>query len=310
MMIRPDFSSLKTGRLFLLLMLLFAACFVFSSLLSLGVVYIVYGPQILNALSEGSTQGGNYAGALRLMQAINHAGSFLCTSLLFILLAESPEGKKQLMGSIPGGNQLWLVFLLIITSTPWIAYVYEWNRGIHLPIGESLQESIRVYEERTEKIIEQMLADTSQAGFIGNLFVMAFLPAIGEELLFRGIIQRLFYRWWRNIHFAVWITAFLFSIMHLSFSGLLPRLMLGVIFGYLFYFTGNIWLPIAAHFLNNSMALLAAFLEKNNLSNTPYEDFGYFSNPWVNFLSIALTIIILAWFAMNKTRRSKDAMEY
>lgn len=309
-MIRPDFSSLKTGRLFLLLLLLFVACFVFSSLLSLGVVSIFYGTQILDALSKVSTSEGNFAGPLRLMQAINHAGSFLCSSLLFILLAENPEGKKHLMGSIPGGNQLWLVFLLIITSTPWNAYVYEWNREIHLPIGESFQKILSLYEERTEKIIEQMLADTSQAGLIGNLFVMALLPAIGEELLFRGIIQRLFYRWLGTIHLAVWITALLFSIMHLSFSGLLPRLMLGVIFGYLFYFTSNIWLPIAAHFLNNSLALVASFLEKSNLSNTPYEDFGYFNNPWVNFLSIALTIIILAWFALSKTRKSKNIMEY
>jgi membrane protease YdiL (CAAX protease family) len=304
-MIRPDFSASNTGKLFLLLVLVFAVCFIFSTLLSVGVVYLLYGTETLNTLTDESS-GSLYSGALRWMQGINHAGSFLVTSLLFIYLAETSEGKKYLRGSIPDSSQLWLIVLLILTATPWIAYVYEWNRNLHLPFAEGLQQSLMMYEEKTEKIINLMLADTTTAGFLGNLFVMALLPAIGEEFLFRGIIQRLFHKWWGNIHVAIWITALLFSIMHFSFSGLAPRLMLGAIFGYLFYFTRNIWLPVIAHFLNNSMALGAAFLEKRNLSDTHYEDFGYFSSPWINLLSIILTFIILAWFALNHTSKAEN----
>ncbi len=304
-MLRPNFSASNTGKLFLLLVLIFTACFIFSTLLSLGAVYLLYGPETLHTLTDQSS-GSLYSGALRWMQGINHAGSFLVTSLIFIYLAETPKGKNHLKGSIPDGSQLWLIVLLILTATPWIAYVYEWNRNLHLPFAEGMQQRLMMYEEKTENIINRMLADTTTAGFLGNLFVMALLPAIGEEFLFRGIIQRLFYKWWGNFHVAIWITALLFSIMHLSFSGLLPRLMLGAIFGYLFYFTRNIWLPVFAHFLNNSMALGAAFLEKRNLSETHYEDFGYFSSPWINLLSIILTFIILAWFAMNRTSKVEN----
>ncbi len=299
-MIRPDFSTLKTSRLFLLLLLIFVACFIFSTILSVGVVYLFYGPKVLHALSEENPLSSDYIGALRLMQAINHAGSFLVTSFVFIQLAENSESKKFLQGNIPSGVQLWLVFMLIIIATPWIAYVYEWNRNLQLPFAQGIQESLKNYEAKTEILIHRMLSESSTSAFLQNLIVMALLPAVGEELLFRGIVQRLFYRWWGHIHSAIWVTAFLFSIMHFSFSGLLPRLMLGIIFGYLFYFSRNIWLPVAAHFINNSMALLAALLEKRNVTDTPYQDFGYFSNPWINLLSLALTFVIMAWFALNR----------
>lgn len=304
-MLRPDFSHLKPGNQLFMLLFLFVGCLIFSSLLSMGVGYVFYGQETLNAISGSRSGDLNFAGALRLMQAVNHMGTFLLASFLYIALAESTEGKKMFKGHIPGGKQLWLTVLLVLVSGPWIAYVYEWNKHLQLPFFHGLRDFLANYEKNTERLINTMLADNSTTGFLANLLVMAFLPALGEEFLFRGILQRLLQRWWGNIHFAIIATALIFSILHLSFSGMFPRWALGIIFGYLFYFSGNIWLPVTAHFINNGLAVLAGLLYHKNLTETPYEDFGYFTDPWINLISLALTVVILSWFAMNKNDRKE-----
>ncbi|MGC8866132.1 MAG: CPBP family intramembrane glutamic endopeptidase [Bacteroidales bacterium] len=305
-MLRPDFSHLKPGNLLFILLLLFVGCLIFSSLLSMGVAYLFYGKEALQAVSALNPGDKSFAGVLRLMQALNHMGSFLLTSVLFIAFAERPDDKKRLRGDIPGGKQLWLCILLVFVSAPWIAYVYEWNRHLPFPLFHKMGQFIANYEKNTEKLINALLADKSTSGLLANLFVMAFLPALGEELLFRGILQRHLQRWWGNIHLAILVTAFIFSILHLSFSGFFPRWLLGIILGYLFYFSGNIWLPITAHFINNSIAVLAGFLYHNNLSDTPFEDFGYTSNLWINLVSLGLTVVILSWFALNHNPRREQ----
>lgn len=304
-MLRPDFSHLKPGNQLFILLFLFVGCLILSSLLSMGMGYLFYGQETLNAMAGLKSGDKNFAGVLRLMQAVNHMGTFLLASILFIALAESPEGKKMLKGHIPGGKQLWLTVLLVLVSGPWIAYVYEWNKHLQPPFFNGLRDFLANYEKNTERLINIMLADNSTTGFLANLLVMAFLPALGEEFLFRGILQRLLQRWWRNIHFAIIVTALIFSILHLSFSGMFPRWVLGIIFGYLFYFSENIWLPVTAHFINNGLAVLAGLLYHKNITETPYEEFGYFTDLWINLISLALTVVILSWFAMNKNDRKE-----
>ncbi|TAF81977.1 MAG: CPBP family intramembrane metalloprotease, partial [Sphingobacteriales bacterium] len=91
------------------------------------------------------------------------------------------------------------------------------------------------------------------------LLMIAILPAIGEELFFRGTIQNIFTALFKNPHVAVWLTAILFSAIHLQFYGFLPRMFLGALFGYLFIWGKSIWLPILGHFLNNGFAVIMAF---------------------------------------------------
>ena len=90
---------------------------------------------------------------------------------------------------------------------------------------------------------------------------MAILPAIGEELLFRGVFQRLLTEWTRNIHWGIILAALLFSFFHFEFYGFLPRFLLGVFFGYLFVWTSSIWVPILAHFTNNFIIVVYSFYQ-------------------------------------------------
>jgi membrane protease YdiL (CAAX protease family) len=104
------------------------------------------------------------------------------------------------------------------------------------------------------------------------LFVVTLLPALGEEVLFRGIIQTKLSRHWGNVHLAIWVSAAIFSAIHFQFYGFLPRMMLGALFGYLYYWTGNLWVSVLAHFVNNGFVLVMMYLHNIHVVKTNIEE--------------------------------------
>ena len=94
-------------------------------------------------------------------------------------------------------------------------------------------------------------------------------------MLFRsGVIQKQLTRFFRNHHAGIWVAAILFSALHMQFYGFIPRMFLGVLFGYLLVWTGSIWMPITAHFVNNASAVLFYYLFSNDLVNKELETIG------------------------------------
>ena len=90
--------------------------------------------------------------------------------------------------------------------------------------------------------------------------MVAMIPAIGEELLFRGVLQKQLIKGLGNAHVAIILTAVIFSAFHLQFLGFFSRALLGMLFGYLYYWSKNMWYPILTHFTNNGLALLLAII--------------------------------------------------
>jgi hypothetical protein len=123
-------------------------------------------------------------------------------------------------------------------------------------------------------MVDKFMKVESISGLMFNIFMIAVLPALGEELMFRGVIQRIFTNWTKNYHWGIWITAFLFSAMHLQFYGFLPRMMLGAMFGYLLVWTGTMWVPILAHFVNNTMGVMGYFLINKGVITRDVEELG------------------------------------
>jgi len=123
-------------------------------------------------------------------------------------------------------------------------------------------------------------------------------------LLFRGLFQRLFHEWLGNIHIAIILSGFIFGAMHLQFYGMLPRMMLGILFGYLFYWSGSLWIPVFAHFLNNGVAVTVSFLERQGFIETSLEDFGTTDNLFLIISSIILTALTL--YLYRKVNRQRD----
>ena len=168
------------------------------------------------------------------------------------------------------------------------------NEMMKLPVSLSgLEKWMKDTEEEAGRITDAFLEVSTTGGFLVNLMMIAIIPAIGEELFFRGILQRLFSEWFRNVHIAVFFTAFLFGAIHMQFYGLLPRVILGVMFGYFYVWTGSLWVPILAHFLNNGAAVIVSFLAGKGVIKTNYEDFGATDNVFLITGSILFTVFLL-----------------
>jgi len=163
---------------------------------------------------------------------------------------------------------LGLSILLIFVSMPAVSLLGALNADLQLPESMAAMElKMKAMETQAQTLVESFLITDSTSVFIANLLIVAVIPAIGEELLFRGTIQRILGEWFKNKHVAIITTAALFSFIHFQFYGFLPRMVLGIIFGYLFIWSKNIFYPILAHFINNALGVTAYFY-MTELKNT------------------------------------------
>jgi hypothetical protein len=162
-----------------------------------------------------------------------------------------------------------------------------------------LEAWMKTMEEEAEKLTRAFMQMPTPGAFLFNMFMIALLPAIGEEFMFRGLIQRLFKEWLGNIHVAIFLSALLFSAMHMQFYGFLPRMVLGIVFGYLFYWSGSIWIPVFAHFIQNGLVVMVTYLGENGIIYGDYENFGTSNNVYILLMSAlfvsALLYLLYRW---------------
>lgn len=160
-------------------------------------------------------------------------------------------------------RQLALAVLAFAFSIPAMNALVCLNEGLSLPSALSgLEEWMRNAEMQAQSTVELLLGTSSVGSLIVNLLIVGVLAGFSEEIFFRGSLQRLFMSSNMSPHVAIWLTAAVFSAFHLQFFGFFPRLLLGVFFGYLFYWTKSLWLPIIMHILNNSLVVYSMWLEK------------------------------------------------
>lgn len=221
-------------------------------------IKIIYGVPLSDILGENASI--NYRGGIIALQFANQLGIFILPSLLLAYLASSkPAGFLGFDKGFPIKAMLYGM-LIVLVSLPFINWMGQINSQLQLPESMAgIQEWIRAREDSASGIIDVFLKASTIGGLLVNLIIMAVIPGIGEELLFRGVIQKMLYKWSKNEHLAVWITAFIFSAIHFQFFGFLPRFLLGAVLGYLFIWSKSLWVPICGHFLNNAIAVLTAF---------------------------------------------------
>jgi len=197
---------------------------------------------------------------------------------------------------------LFITLFFMGANAPFI----KWNQDFTFP------DALSGIEEKL-KVMEEMLSETSnfitRFDNIGQLMlgivVVAIIPGIGEEFVFRGLVQNHLYRISKNIHVAIWFGALLFSLFHLQFYGLVPRMLLGALFGYLYYFSGNIIYPMIAHFFNNGFTLIMLYLYQQNVVEYNIEDADVMPWPQVIF-SAVLTLLLFILFKKNAQIKLSD----
>ena len=197
-----------------------------------------------------------------------------------------------------------LVLILSFAASPFINFLGEINANMHLPEWMSgIENWMKNAEDQAAELTEAFLKVDTTGGLIFNIFMVAFLPAIGEELLFRGVIQRIFTNWTRSFHWGIWISAILFSALHLQFYGFIPRMLLGVFFGYLLVWSSSIWLPIAAHFINNGVAVVIMYLIDKDMLNPELEEIGSTSDSY--YLAAVSFVLIIVFMLLIKRENSE-----
>jgi membrane protease YdiL (CAAX protease family) len=203
---------------------------------------------------------------LKFFQVLQSLGMFILPPLILAkALDDNPIRFLQLQRK-PTILMVATVCAIILVSGPVIEWFSLVNQQLSLPVWmNEVEQWMRKSEDQANEITKAFLASKSLDGVLVNLFIVAVLPAIGEELLFRGVLQKMIKMMTKNSHAAIWITAALFSALHLQFFGFLPRLLLGVLFGYLLEWSGTLWLPIMAHFINNAAGVLIFFFTGEGL---------------------------------------------
>ena len=163
--------------------------------------------------------------------------------------------------SINRGFSIWALIaaiMLMIVSIPLQNCIIKWNESISLPDSmASLQRWIVSTQQHADASLSLMLGGSSIADLVMNILIVAVFAALSEELFFRGALQRIIRGNRTGAHVSIWVSAIVFSAFHLQFYGFLPRMLLGAYFGYLLYWSRNIWIPVFAHFVNNAFAVIS-----------------------------------------------------
>jgi membrane protease YdiL (CAAX protease family) len=181
-----------------------------------------------------------------------------------------------------------LAMFSILAAVPLVNFLVSWNQDIQFPsFLEGVEKWMRAAEDNAQRVTELMLQGESWSDLLWQLLVVAVMAGFGEELLFRGTLQSIISSKGR-IQLAIWITAFVFSLIHMQFYGFIPRLLLGAWFGYLLLWSGSIWVPVAAHFANNAISIVFHYAEKNNYLASDPELLGVGENAWQLIPSILL----------------------
>lgn len=204
---------------------------------------------------------GQTATTLRIATLINDIIMFVMPPVICAVIYSYRPAEYLRVASAPGLTPLILAVGTMICSIPMMNMIIEWNEGLSLPSSLAAMESwMREAEQRAGDTVNTLMGGSSAGSLILSILIVGVLAGFSEELFFRGGIQRLLVSGRVNPHVAIWVTAFLFSAIHLQFFGFFPRLLLGAFFGYLLYWTKNLWVPIVCHILNNSIVATVTWM--------------------------------------------------
>lgn len=179
-----------------------------------------------------------------------------------------------------------LAFLILIIAMPFISLLSQINHSFVLPDWLSgVEVWMKNLEESAKNTTDLLLEGASVWDYLGNILFIGVFAAVAEEVFFRGVLQQLLSKLFKNNDAGVWIGAFIFSLMHMQFYGFIPRIVLGAMLGYLFVFSGSLWLPIFVHFMNNASVVTLNFFLSDNVF------YQYLEEPPITFIFLVVGII-------------------
>ena len=291
------------SQLFFLWLFFVVGLFISSLLVVMLAFFFIEGGNIYDIASL-LAESPDY---LRISQLVQQVLLFFIPACFCAYLFNKNTSSYLKINQKPPINQTTFAVFLIFTIQPFISFTSYYNRHMKLP---EFMSGVEVWFQNSENaammMLERLLAGNSIETLVFNLFIVAVVAAIVEEFFFRGVLQQIINKITNNYHWAIWITAFIFSAVHMQFYGFVPRLLLGALLGYLFVFSGSLWVPIIVHFINNAAGVLLYYFYKGTPQYESIENIGAKDMWWTAVLSFVLTAIILYYMSREYTRKSKN----
>ncbi|MBN8701547.1 MAG: CPBP family intramembrane metalloprotease [Bacteroidetes bacterium] len=303
--IEKPFSKMPVSTRFWLLWLLLFIATAFASLISSLVIMNMTGIKSLEGLSILSDLSNpDVVFVLKMTQLISAVGAFIIPAHIFATLSSTNYRGYLNLTAANRNNQYVLAIVCMISALPLVNWLATINSSLHLPDAlQSVEAWMRKSEKEAEQVTEAFLRMSGFKDLGLNIFIIGFIAAFAEELFFRGALQKVLKEWTKSEHAAVWISSALFSALHMQFLGFVPRLLLGVMLGYMKEWSGSLWVPILAHFVNNAGAVLLSFLIQKAIISDTTEDLGASGNDWIFVvLSGILLSALLFYFFKNRLK--------
>ena len=237
-------------QLIVLMLFLIGGMLIFSSLGELLILLIYHTPSMLEAADPVT--------AIRLSQTLTTIGAFLLPSLLFAYCQNRQWFDYNAANRLAPQSMVNMVLILSVTLLPVVGALSAFNQNI-MPQEGAVAEFMRNLEDAADEILSLVTSQRSSWDLICNILVFAVLAGVCEEFFFQGALQPLLMKWSKNPHIGILLTALIFSALHFQFYGFIPRFLLGVYLGYLFFWSRSLWLPILAHVLHNALSILVDF---------------------------------------------------
>lgn len=292
------------AKLLIFIGLIFLFMGIFSVLFPLAYLYLSGGDVSLLLKPDAIVQDWAFLCNMQLWTSIC---VFLAPSLLAAYwFSDGKTGEYLFSKRVPLPAQCLMAIVLLLAITPMISLIGEWNYQLRLPDALSGMEAwMRRQEDAAQEVVNQILNVESSIDWLFVLLVLAISAGITEEFLFRGVMQRLLLEKFKRVHLAVWITAFVFSAIHLQFFGFFPRILLGALCGYLLVWSGNIWIPVLVHTLNNAIYVATEYAIKQGWTTTEAMEMEL---SWGN-LVIALAALVV-FFLVAQRFKNRQQVPY
>ena len=203
-----------------------------------------------------------YASVAQFANALASIIAFGLPSIAVAIFTKGNWAQNMGFATVKSYQQVGLVIALALAGLVLSGALGSLTEKI--PIGASIKNWAEGLEAQYKKALVSMTQMHSVIDLLYALLAVAIVPAIVEELYFRGALQKTLTDWTGKPFISILVTALFFSAIHFSYYGFLSRMALGLLLGFIYEFTKTIWLPILLHFINNGIAIVVLFSVRNN----------------------------------------------
>ncbi len=293
----------KPGLQFILILCLCLISVIFFSIVGGVITLATYGLDVSNINNLGDP---NTIAGMKILQLFSSVGLFVIPPIVYAVIVSKTAFQKLSLSTTSNGINYLLILLLMVVSMPFLSWLIEANETMALPrFLSGIEEWMRDAENQAGMLTKAFLKYDGLGSLFYVLIIVAIVPAVGEELLFRGVLQKIFIKWFNNPHLGIWVTAFAFSALHMQFFGFFPRMLLGLVFGYAFFWSKSLWLPIVGHFINNGTVVFASYFFPEMMENADISIFGESDSSIIFYVLsfiLSATILVLIWKVNQKKK--------